>query len=110
MGEEGVTSQWRNLKKFPKLHRYLPLGRESQIQLCEMALQGNFSCEKNRGCQVFMAHAYNLSYSGGKDQEDRGLRPAQTKIKTLSQKHPTHIKGLVEWVKWKQTCLVSIRP
>jgi hypothetical protein len=24
-----------------------------------------------------LAHAYNPSYSGGKDQEDRGLRPAQ---------------------------------
>jgi hypothetical protein len=26
---------------------------------------------------VLVAHAYNPSYSGGRDQEDCGLRPAQ---------------------------------
>jgi hypothetical protein len=27
-------------------------------------------------CQVPVAHAYNPSYSGGRDQEDHGLKPA----------------------------------
>jgi hypothetical protein len=26
---------------------------------------------------VLMAHTYNPSYSGGRDQEDHGLKPAQ---------------------------------
>jgi hypothetical protein len=26
--------------------------------------------------QAMVAHAYNLSYSGGRDQEDQSLRPA----------------------------------
>jgi hypothetical protein len=30
-----------------------------------------------RFCQVLVAHAYNPSYSGGRDQEDHGLKPAQ---------------------------------
>jgi hypothetical protein len=27
----------------------------------------------------YMAHTYNPNYSGGRDQEDHGLRPAQVK-------------------------------
>jgi hypothetical protein len=35
-------------------------------------------------------HAYNPSYLGGRDQEDRGLKPAwQIVQETLSQKYPT---------------------
>jgi hypothetical protein len=29
---------------------------------------------------VLVAHAYNPSYSGGRDQEDHGSKPAQTNI------------------------------
>jgi hypothetical protein len=49
--------------------------------------------------QVLVAHDYNLCYSGGRDQEDRGLRPAQAKRETPFQKYPTHThteKGLVK--------------
>jgi hypothetical protein len=36
------------------------------------------------------AHACNPSYSGGKDQEDRGLKsPRQIVLETLSRKNPT---------------------
>jgi phosphate/sulfate permease len=28
---------------------------------------------------MLVAHAYNPSYSGGRDKEDQGLKPAQTK-------------------------------
>jgi hypothetical protein len=47
---------------------------------------------------VLVAHTYNPSYRGSKDQEDRDSRPARTKSKTLSQKkYPKHTKkGLVE--------------
>jgi hypothetical protein len=37
-----------------------------------------------------MAYAYNASYSGGRDQEDRGSKPGGEIVpETLSQKHPT---------------------
>jgi hypothetical protein len=46
-----------------------------------------------------VAHACNPSYSGGRDQEDRGSKPAgQIVFETLSQKS-LHNKGLVEWLK-----------
>jgi hypothetical protein len=37
-----------------------------------------------------VAHVCNPSYSGGRDQEDLGLKPAQQIIQeTLSQKNPS---------------------
>jgi hypothetical protein len=47
-----------------------------------------------------MAHACNPTYSGGRDQEDRGSKPAWAKKFArpyLEKKY--HIKGLVEWFK-----------
>jgi hypothetical protein len=50
--------------------------------------------------RALVAHTCNPSYSGGRDQEDFGSKPAQAKkfvslsLKTLSQKI-----GLVEWLK-----------
>jgi hypothetical protein len=38
-----------------------------------------------------VAHAWNPSYSGGRDQEDQVLKPY------LENNH--HHKGLVEWLK-----------
>jgi hypothetical protein len=50
--------------------------------------------------QVLVAHAYNLSYSGGRVQEDRGLRsqPGQIVLKTLSQKtlHKNRTGGMAQ--------------
>jgi hypothetical protein len=54
-----------------------------------------------------VAPTYNPSYSGGRDQEDRGLKPAgQTVFKTLSRKKKKSQKGRgwrrggsVEWLK-----------
>jgi hypothetical protein len=46
-----------------------------------------------------VVHAYNPSYSGGRDQEDCGQsQPGQIVCKILSQKKPSQ-KGLVEWIK-----------
>jgi hypothetical protein len=51
---------------------------------------------------MLVAHAYNPSYSGGRDQEDGISKPARANIpETLSQKHPSQQKGLVEWLKVK---------
>jgi hypothetical protein len=50
-----------------------------------------------------MAHAYNPSYSGGRDQKDLDLKPAWAN-KTLSRK-TLHKKGLVEWLKMKALSL-----
>jgi hypothetical protein len=49
-----------------------------------------------------VAHACNPSYSGGRDQEDCGSKPAWANgSENLSQKKKkiTKIKGLVEWLK-----------
>jgi hypothetical protein len=55
------------------------------------------------------AYICNPSYSGGRDQEDHGLRPAQIKSKTLSQKYPMQKRaGRVAQV--VECLLVSMRP
>jgi hypothetical protein len=36
-----------------------------------------------------VAQVYNLSYLGGRDQEDSDSRPARAKSKTIFQKYPT---------------------
>jgi hypothetical protein len=49
---------------------------------------------------ALMAHAYNPSYSGGRDQEDCGSKPAwANKLWDPISKNPTQKKGLVEWFK-----------
>jgi hypothetical protein len=49
-----------------------------------------------------VAHACNPSYSGGRDQEDCGLKPARANslLDTISKKIH-HKKGLVLWLKVK---------
>jgi hypothetical protein len=49
-----------------------------------------------------VAHTCNPSYSGGRDQEDHGLKPAQanSSARTYLEKLSTKI-GLVEWLKVK---------
>jgi hypothetical protein len=44
---------------------------------------------------VPVAQAYNPSYSGGRDQEDHGLKPAQENRKAFTK------IGLVDWLKVK---------
>jgi hypothetical protein len=46
-----------------------------------------------------MAHTCNPSYSGGRDQEDHGLKPARCTRPYLEKTH--HKKGLVEWLEVK---------
>jgi hypothetical protein len=44
--------------------------------------------------QVPVAHAYNPSYSGGRDLEDRGLKPAQSNSsQDLISKNPSQKKA-----------------
>jgi hypothetical protein len=49
-----------------------------------------------------VAHAYNPSYSGGRDQEDHDSKPAQSNSARdpISKKPITKI-GLMEWLKVK---------
>jgi hypothetical protein len=50
-------------------------------------------------------YACDPSYSGGRDQEDRGLKLArENSCKTLSRKTP-HKNRLVEWLKVKAPVL-----
>jgi hypothetical protein len=50
--------------------------------------------------RVWMTHAYNPSYSGGRDQEDHSSKPAWTNSSQdpISKKLITQ-KKLVEWLK-----------
>jgi hypothetical protein len=49
---------------------------------------------------VPMAHACNPSYSGGRDQEDYGSKPAwATRSQDPILKKPITKKGLMEWLK-----------
>jgi hypothetical protein len=51
-------------------------------------------------CGVLVAHAFNHSYSGGRDQEDRSSTPAQeNSSQNPIWKKNHHKKGLVEWLK-----------
>jgi hypothetical protein len=52
--------------------------------------------------QALVAHACNPSYSGGRDREDCGLKPAQanSSARPYLEKPFTKI-GLVEWLKVK---------
>jgi hypothetical protein len=51
---------------------------------------------------VLVAHVCNPSYSGGRDQEDQGSKPALVNrlLRPYLEKHFTKI-GLVEWLKVK---------
>jgi hypothetical protein len=46
------------------------------------------------------AHTCNPSYSGGKDKEDGGSRPAQTNTARPYLEKTYHRKGLAEWLMW----------
>jgi hypothetical protein len=50
--------------------------------------------------QALVAHAYNPSYSRGRDQEDRGSKPAwaNSSQDPISKKNH-HKKGIVKWLK-----------
>jgi hypothetical protein len=49
-----------------------------------------------------VTHACNHTYSGGKDQEDRGSKPAQANSTMRSYLEKSFIEiGLVEWLKVK---------
>jgi hypothetical protein len=51
-------------------------------------------------CQMLVAHAYNPSYSGGRDQDDCSSKPAQANSSRDSIWKKTHRKkGLMEWLK-----------
>jgi hypothetical protein len=50
-------------------------------------------------CQALVAHTISPSYSGGRDQEDRGLQTAQANSLLDYLEKTLHKKGLVEWLK-----------
>jgi hypothetical protein len=51
-------------------------------------------------CQVLVTHTCNPSYSRGRDQEDRGSKPAHANsLRDLISKNTHHTKGLVAWLK-----------
>jgi hypothetical protein len=53
-----------------------------------------------RGSLVLVTHSCNLSYSGARDQEDCGSKPAwENSSQDPIWKKPITKKGLVEWLK-----------
>jgi hypothetical protein len=51
-------------------------------------------------CRASVAHAYNPSYSGSRDQEDRSSNPAlANSLRGPILKKTHHKKGLLEWFK-----------
>jgi hypothetical protein len=61
--------------------------------------------------QVLVAHICNPSYSGGRDQVDHGLKPAQANSSKKSYlKNTITKKGLADWLKYWSTCLASKGP
>jgi hypothetical protein len=57
-----------------------------------------------------VAHCYNPSYSGGRDQEDQGSKPAQAKKFMRPSSNISNTKKGLEWLKWYSFCLASVRP
>jgi hypothetical protein len=52
--------------------------------------------------EKLVAHTWNPSYSGGRDQEDRSLKPAwANNSRDPILKKPNTKKGLMEWLKVK---------
>jgi hypothetical protein len=99
----------------------LPFGIVSWLLLCfnmdknhkhlkfYIIIQKLFFCQENCGW-ASVAHSCNPSNSGGRDQEDHGLRSAwgNSLQDPISKMH--NIKRLTEWFKWKSACLASVRP
>jgi hypothetical protein len=55
---------------------------------------------RSRHRWALVIHACNPSYSGGRDQQDRGLKPAVGKWLTRPYlKNTQHKKGLEVWLK-----------
>jgi hypothetical protein len=54
---------------------------------------------KTHCSHTLVAHAYSPGYSGGRDQEDHGSKPAQAKFARPFLKKTHHKNGLVEWLK-----------
>jgi hypothetical protein len=51
-------------------------------------------------CCKLVAHTCNPSYTGGRDQEDHGLKTAQANsLQDPILKKTLHKKGLLEWLK-----------
>jgi hypothetical protein len=70
----------------------LPLGQKKLSQVTNYYLKSFINVSQAPG-----AHAYNPSYSGGRDQEDCGLKSAQANSwKDPVLKKPNTKKGLVE--------------
>jgi hypothetical protein len=47
--------------------------------------------------KALVAHAYDSSYSGGRNQEDHSLKPTQANSLQDPIEKTHHRKGLVEW-------------
>jgi hypothetical protein len=59
---------------------------------------------------MLVGYVYNPSYSGGRDQQNHGSKPAQAKCsQDPILKNNQHKQGLAEGLKWWSTCLASIR-
>jgi hypothetical protein len=85
--------------------------KEHTISKWANQLNKQFSKKRNtngqyiKKCPAPVAHAYNPSYSRGRDQEDRGSKPAQeNSLQDPISKNPIinkRVRGTVEWLKYR---------
>jgi hypothetical protein len=57
--------------------------------------------QNTTNCPALVAYACNPSYSGGRDQEDHGLKPIWANSSHDHLEKPFTKIGLVEWIKVK---------
>jgi hypothetical protein len=58
-----------------------------------------------------VAHSCNLSFSGGRDQEDHSSKPSKGKyFQRLYLKNTQYKKGLAEWLKWYSAYIATVKP
>jgi hypothetical protein len=94
---------WFSGERLPKQAQ----GPGFQLQHCKkkksiLHFKSEILHKKHIMSQVPVAHTYNPSYSGGRDQ-DHSSRPARANSsrEILSWKNPSQKIGLVEWLKVK---------
>jgi hypothetical protein len=109
-----ISGQSQPGKKFPKILSQQWLGAAVYAfhpKLCGRLREGGLQFQVHLGKKgdpisriiraIWAPVAYNPSYSGGRDQEDRSLKPAWANSSQNCIKKTLHKKkkGLVEWLK-----------
>jgi hypothetical protein len=70
----------REIFSFPGMYCALGVDRlNAHITMCLLGMSTGKKMKKKKGSQTLVFHAFNPSYSGGRDQEDRSVKPGRAK-------------------------------